>query len=110
MICLRQILLTESIGKGFSDETLNSYKLVEESVLSSLAMNEKGQEVANHVLQRMIRSCRYVIENTLAREEQGYPSPYITVYATNDNKITDVRLEDLKSDSSTGTFFELMTR
>jgi hypothetical protein len=51
-----------------------------------------------------------VIENTLAREEQGYPSPYITVYATNDNKITDVRLEDLKSDSSTGTFFELMTR
>jgi hypothetical protein len=51
MICLRQILLTESIGKGFSDETLNSYKLVEESVLSSLAMNERDRKLP-------IMSCR----------------------------------------------------
>lgn len=107
-IALRQILLTESIWEGFSNDVVNSYKLVKELILAYIAITEKIQEVDNNVLRLMINSCRFIVNNNLTREEQDYLYPYITVYATREGNVLDIKFEDLKSNSSTGTFFEFI--
>jgi hypothetical protein len=56
----------------------------------------------------MINSCRFIVNNNLTREEQDYLYPYITVYATREGNVLDIKFEDLKSNSSTGTFFEFI--
>ena len=107
-IALRQILLTESIWEGFSNEVVNSYKLIKELILSYIAISEKKQEVDTNLLRLMINSCRFIVNNTLKSEAQDYLYPYITVYATKEGEVLDIKFEDLKSNSSTGTFFEFI--
>gem|GEM_PF-2576175 len=107
-LSLRQILLTESVWEGFSKETAHKYQWVKEFILAYMALAGKNREVDQNLLRLLMNSCRFIVNHPIQREGQDYLYPYITVYADKEGTVTDIRFEDLKSSSSTGTFIEFV--
>ncbi|WP_143255566.1 YecA family protein [Anoxybacillus ayderensis] len=105
---LRQILLTESIWKRFSDEVVEKYKLIRELVLAYISMLSNKEKVDAGLFQLVINSCRFIVNNTLRGEQSDYLYSYITFYATEEGEVLGVKFENSKSDPAPGVFFEFI--